>query len=79
MASDRPGRRRLLPLTLITVGSLLAFLAIFAIWANRQLLDTDNWTETSSEMLENDEIRAQLSIYLIDELYSNVNVSAELA
>ena len=79
MASDRSSRRRLLPLTLITVGSVLAVLAIFALWANRQLLDTDNWTETSSELLEDDEIRGQLSIYLIDQLYGNVDVQAELA
>lgn len=78
MASDRPARRRALPLTLITVGSILAFLAIFALWANRQLLDTDNWTETSSELLESDEIRGQLSIYLVDQLYDNVDVQAEL-
>src|SRR5215213_2996971 len=79
MASDRSARRRLLPLTLITLASVLALLAIFALWANRQLLDTDNWTETSSELLEDDEIRGQLSIYLIDELYANVDVQAELA
>ena len=79
MASDRSKRRRLLPLTLITVGSVLAFLAIFAVWANRQLLDADNWTETSTQLLENDEIRGQLSIYLVDELYANVDVQAELA
>jgi hypothetical protein len=79
MASDRPARRRVLPLTLITIGSVLALLAIFALWANRQLLDTDNWTETSSELLENDEIRGQLAIFLIDELYANVDVQAELA
>jgi hypothetical protein len=78
MASERHARRRLLPLTLITVGSVLAFLAIFAVWANRQLLDTDNWTETSTELLENDEIRSQLSIFLVDELYANVDVQAEL-
>src|SRR5215218_3515782 len=79
MASDRSARRRLLPLTLITLASVLALLAIFALWANRQLLDTDNWTETSSELLENDEIRGQLAIFLIDELYANVDVPAELA
>jgi hypothetical protein len=79
MASDRSSRRRLLPLTLITLGSVLALLAIFAVWANRQLLDTDNWTETSSELLENDEIRGQLAIFLVDELYANVDVEAELA
>jgi hypothetical protein len=51
MASDRHARRRVLPLTLITVGSVLALLAIFALWANRQLLDTDNWTDTSTQLL----------------------------
>jgi hypothetical protein len=79
MASDRPARRRALPLTLITIGSVLALLAIFALWANRQLLDTDNWTDTSTQLLEDDEIRGQLSIYLIDQLYENVDVQAELA
>ena len=79
MASDRSKRRRLLPLTLITIGSVLAILAIFAVWANRQLLDTDNWTDTSAQLLENDEIRGQLAIYLIDQLYANVDVQAELA
>ena len=79
MASDRSARRRLLPLTLITLASVLAFLAIFALWANRQLLDTDNWTETSSELLEHDEIRGQLAVFLIDELYTNVDVPAEFA
>ena len=79
MASDGPERRRALPLTVITIGSVLAFLAIFAIWANRQLLDTDNWTDTSTQLLEDDEIRGQLSIYLIDQLYENVDVQAELA
>src|SRR4051812_13569425 len=78
MASDRPARRRLLPLTLITIGSLAALLAIFALWANRQMLDTDNWTESSSELLENDDIRSQLSIFLVDQLYENVDVQAEL-
>ena len=79
MASDRSTRRRLLPLSLITLGSVLALLAIFAVWANRQLLDSDNWTDTSTELLENDEIRGQLAIFLIDELYANVDVEAELA
>ena len=41
-----PGRsHRRLALALIFVASLLAFLAIFAVWANRQLLNTDNWAE----------------------------------
>jgi len=71
-------RRRRLPLVLIVVATLLAFLAIFAVWANRQLLDTDNWTDTSSELLENEAIRGQVSLFLVDELYANVDVKGEI-
>ena len=54
MASDGSKRRRALPLTLITIGSVLARVAIFAVWANRQLLDTDNSTDTSTQLLRSD-------------------------
>src|SRR5918994_6087517 len=74
-----PGRgRRRVAIALIVVASLLAFLAIFAIWANRQLLDTDNWTDTSSKLLENDDIRGQISTFLVDQLYANVDVQQDL-
>ena len=64
-----PGKgRRRIAIALIVVASLLTFLAIVALWANRQLLNTDNWTETSSELLENDDIRAQVSTLLVNEL-----------
>jgi hypothetical protein len=74
-----PGRaHRRLALVLIFVASLLSLLAIFAVWANRQLLNTDNWTETSSELIENNAIRTQVSAFLVDELYANVDVKGEL-
>src|SRR3954454_398871 len=67
-----------LALALIVVATLLAFLATFALWANRQLRDTDNWTETSTKLLEDREIRDQVSIFLVDQLYSNVDIDGEL-
>jgi hypothetical protein len=70
---------RKLGLALIVAGCLLAFVAIFAVWINRQALNTDNWTETSSKLLENDEIREQVSIYLVDQLYANYNVTAQVS
>jgi hypothetical protein len=74
-----PGRaHRRLALVLIFIASLLTLLAIFAVWANRQLLNTDNWTKTSSELIENDAIRTQVSTFLVDELYTNVDVKGEL-
>jgi hypothetical protein len=78
-AESPPGRaHRRLALVLIFIASLLSFLAIFAVWANRQLLNTDNWTETSSELLENDAIRTQVGNFLVEELYANVDVKGDL-
>jgi hypothetical protein len=72
-------RRRTLCFVLIGIASVLAFVAVFALWANRQLLDTENWTDTSSELLENDAIRGQTALFLVDQLYANVDVQARLA
>src|SRR6202012_3405517 len=63
---------------LMVVASLLAFLAVFAIWANRQLLNTDNWTTTSSKLLENTVVRTQVADYLVDQLYANVDVNGQI-
>lgn len=63
---------------LLVVATLIAFLAIFSIWVNRQALNTDNWVNTSDKLLQNDEVKTQLSNYLADELFANVDVQAEL-
>src|SRR4051794_29452522 len=71
-------RRRGLPIALIIIATLISVLAIFGIWANRQLLNTDNWTETSTKLLENDAIREQISVSLVDQLYANVDVEQNI-
>jgi hypothetical protein len=63
---------------LLVVGTLVAFLAIFSIWVNRQALNTDNWVDTSEKLLQDKEVKTQLSNYLADELFANVDVQAEL-
>ena len=63
---------------MVIVASLLAFVSLFAIWLNRQVLNTDNWTKTSTEMLADPVIRDQVAVYLVDELYSNVDVTEEI-
>ena len=59
-------------------GSFLAFLSVFAIWTERQALNTDDWVDTSGRFLENETIRSTLSDYLVDQLYENVDVRKEL-
>jgi len=77
-SNPRPPRKGLV-VTLVVLGTLAGFLALPALWLNRQLLNTDNWTATSSELLESKPIREQVANYLVEQLYDNVNVQAELA
>jgi len=77
-AQPKARNHRKLVVALIAIASLLAFLATFAVWANRQLLETDTWTNTSTKLLEDPAIRTQLSNYMVDTLYTNVDVQAEL-
>src|SRR3954453_243488 len=83
-ASDKPAAirtrssHRITASVLVVVGTIATFLAIAAIWVNRQALDTDNWTDASSQMLENKAIRTALSGFLVDQLYANVDVAGEI-
>src|SRR3954464_14687658 len=63
---------------LVVLGTICAVFAVAAIWVNRQALDTDNWTKASSQLLEDNAIRTQLSAFLVDQLYSNVDVAGEI-
>src|SRR6476661_2141879 len=79
-AASTDGRRthRIAVTTLLLAGTLSAILAIGALWVNRQALDTDNWVDTSGQLLDDQHIRGALSGYLVDQLYTNVDVAGEL-
>jgi hypothetical protein len=64
--------------TLVVLGTILAMLSILAIWISRQVMETDQWTETSSELLEDPAIQSAVSGYLVDQLFTRVDVEAEL-
>jgi hypothetical protein len=75
---EEPIRRRGFALALVVLASIVAFVAIFSVWVNRQVLNTDNWTATSSRLLEQPTIRNQVAGFLVDELYANVDVESEI-
>ena len=69
-------RRRLIGVdVLIGVTTLLAMVAMFAVFANRQLFNPDNWSKTSTQLLQNQQIRSATANYVVDQLYANVNVA----
>jgi hypothetical protein len=60
---------------LVAVASVLAFLAIFTSWIDRQALDTDQWVQTSGKLLQDKEISDAVATYSVDQLYANVDVA----
>ena len=63
---------------ILVVAGLLLLLSSFAVWINRVALNTGTFTDTSSSLLDNDEIRSAVANRAVDELFANVDVQAEV-
>jgi hypothetical protein len=77
MSPDRPPLRRTVTAILV-IATLVGFVSVFAVWAKRQLLESNTYAETSTKLLENEDIRDAVAAFLVDELYTNVDVEAQL-
>jgi hypothetical protein len=71
-SENRPVRaRRIAAATLLVFGTIFWIAFGFGIWAKRQALDTDNWVDTSGQLLENENIRTTLGYFVVDQLYNS--------
>jgi len=71
-------RRRIAIWALIVVATIIGIASILTTWVNRQVLDNDSWKTSSAELIADPEIQQTLSVYLVDQLYANVDVAAQL-
>lgn len=78
-ATARIRQHRVLVRALVVLGAVIGILSVFSVWVSRQLLETNTWTSTSSQMLENHDIQVALAGFMTDALYSNVDVQGEIA
>lgn len=65
-------------IAIIVLASVIAFFAVFAVWAKRQLLETETWTRTSTELLADQDVQTTLNDFLIDRLFTRVDVEKKL-
>ena len=70
--------RTWVPWALVVLAAVIGLVAALNVWVKRQALSTDNFTNASSQLIENEQIRGALSVYLVNQLYANVDVSAAL-
>src|SRR3954447_22126328 len=76
-AAARRPRRFLVP-ALLAVAVVVGLFGMFALWLDRQALNAENGTQVSSNLLANKEIRTVLGTYMVDQLFTSVDVPAEL-
>src|SRR5580693_4766147 len=62
---------------LVGVTTLLLVVCVFATWANRLLFSPDNWSKTSTQLLQNQNVRTTTANYIVDQLYANANRAAD--
>src|SRR4051812_44983984 len=70
--------RRLAVAGVLTLAVVTGLVAILSTWVKRQALDTSNWTNTSSQLLANEHVQSALGAYLVNELFTNVDVAGQL-
>jgi len=75
---ERLAWRTWVPWAIVVLAAVIALVAALNVWVKRQALDTNNWTNASAQLLEDERIRSAISVYLVNQLYANVNVSQEL-
>ena len=80
MADQIPLKRSHQPVVwlLIVLGTVVIVLSTLNTWVERQLLDTNSWVDASTELLDNDDVRNQLSVRVVDALYENVDVGTAI-
>jgi Short C-terminal domain len=71
-------RRRIAVWALVVLGSVIMLVSILTTWVDRQVLDNDSWRHASEQLIQDPQIQDTLSVYLVNQIYDNVDVSAAL-
>jgi hypothetical protein len=75
---ERLAWRTWVPWALVVLAAVVALVSALNIWVKRQALSDTSWANASSQLLENEKVRSALSIYLVNQIYENVDVAQAL-
>jgi hypothetical protein len=70
--------RRSFVVALLVLATITGLIAVLSTWVKRQALDTSTWTNTSSQLLADKHVQDALGAYLVNELFTNVDVAGQL-
>jgi hypothetical protein len=63
---------------LIVVASIVTLVSILTVWVDRQMLDNHSWHKASAKIIQDPAVQSALATELVNELYQNVDIAAEL-
>jgi Short C-terminal domain len=69
---------RILATVLVVLGALCILVSTVSVWIRDIALDSDEWSDTSAELLQSDNVRNALSVYIVDQAYSSADAEARL-
>jgi hypothetical protein len=69
---------RVLATVLVVLGALCILISTVSVWIRDIALDPDEWSDTSAELLQSEDVRNALSIYIVDQAYSSADAEARL-
>ena len=69
---------RLLVAVLLVLATLAVIIGSFAVWVDRQLLDTSDWTDTSTHLIANPTIRQTVGTFVVDQVFQDTKLDRRL-
>ncbi len=63
---------------LIVLAAVILLVTAVNVWVDRAALNTDNWVNAADELLAEPAVREAIAVYVVDQLYTNVDVGAQL-
>jgi putative oligomerization/nucleic acid binding protein len=71
-------RRKIAVWVLVVLGSVVLLVSILTTWVQRQVLDNASWKHASQELIQDPKVQDTLSVYLANQIFDNVDVTAAL-
>lgn len=63
-----PPQHRVATYALVVLATLLAFGSVYAVWVRQQVLDGPTWADTSTRVVQDEQVRRALSVTVADRL-----------
>ena len=71
-------RRRLAVWVLVVLGALCILISTVSVWIRDMALDPDEWANTSTQLLQSEDVRNVLSVYIVDQTFASSDAQARL-